>query len=380
MFVCIKNADVYAPEHIGKKDILCCNDRIVRIDDSICTENLPFEVKVIDAKGKKVIPGLIDQHVHITGGGGESGFTSRVPEIRFSHIIESGVTTVVGTLGTDAVTRSVQNLVAKAKALNEEGITCYCLTGAYELPSPTITGSVKDDITYINEVIGVKLAISDHRCSSPTKQEIIRLATDARLAGLVSGKVGEVHMHTGIGLEKLDTVLDIVKTTDIPIKHFRPTHMRKSLEANVVEFTQLGGYADYTASEDPEAKAKEIMESIEAGSVPERLTLSSDSNGSTPKWNEKRELIGITYAKMTNLWNQIKALVNAGMEFEAALSLVTRNVAKALEIYPKKGCLAENSDADIVILDDNNDITHVIAKGNVFMENGKVLKKGFFED
>ena len=27
MFLCVKNADLYAPEHLGKRDILICNDR-----------------------------------------------------------------------------------------------------------------------------------------------------------------------------------------------------------------------------------------------------------------------------------------------------------------------------------------------------------------
>ena len=95
---------------------------------------LPQGCRVLDAAGRRVIPGLIDQHVHITGGGGESGFTSRVPELRFSDSVKAGVTTLVGLLGTDSRTRNVQNLLAKTKALNEEGITAYCLTGAYEIP------------------------------------------------------------------------------------------------------------------------------------------------------------------------------------------------------------------------------------------------------
>ena len=95
-------------------------------------------------------------------------------------------------LGTDSFTRSVENLVAKAKGLNEEGITTYCLTGAYEYPSPTLTGRVDKDIAYINEVIGCKLAISDHRSSHVTRQELLRLATQVRLGSLIGGKPGEM--------------------------------------------------------------------------------------------------------------------------------------------------------------------------------------------
>lgn len=379
MFVCVKNADVYSPAPLGRNDILICNDRILAIRPDI--SGLPKDCRVIDAAGRRVIPGLIDQHVHITGGGGESGFTSRVPELRFSDSVRAGVTTLVGLLGTDSRTRSVQNLLAKTKALNEEGITAYCLTGAYEIPSPTLTGSVGDDILFLQEVIGVKVAISDHRSSNLTKEEMIKLASEARIAGLLSKKPGVVHMHTGSGRQGLGMILDIVKTTDIPIKHFRPTHMRKALEDDVVEFTGLGGYADYTSSEEPDEKSQEILDVLARGIPEDRLTISSDSNGSMPKWGPNRELIGITYAKMTSLFGQIRSLVQVkGLPLERALRFVTQNVAQALEIYPRKGCLAPDSDADLVILGPQMEIETVLAKGQVLMEEGKILKKGLFED
>ena len=380
MFLCIKNAEVYTPAPLGRRDVLLCGERVIAIAEHLDTQGLPGEVQVLDAAGKRLLPGLIDQHVHITGGGGESGFTSRVPELRFSQAIEAGVTTLIGLLGTDSRTRSVANLVAKTKALNEEGITAYCLTGAYAVPSPTLTGSVGDDIAFISEVIGVKVAISDHRSMCPTKEELAKLAAEARLAGLVSGKVGEVHMHTGVGRDGLKTVLEIVETTDIPIKHFRPTHMRKILEADAVKFSNLGGYVDYTSGEQPDAQAQVILDALRAGVPIDRLTISSDSNGSMPKWGPSKELVGITYARMTSLWAQVCALIRAGMPLEQAILPVTATVAQALELYPRKGCVAEGSDADLILVDDDLCIREVVAKGRLLMRDGQVLKKGFFED
>ena len=377
----IKNAELYAPERLGKKDILCVNGIIMKVDDSIDENTIPFETEVLDAGGRAVVPGLIDQHVHVTGGGGEKGFTSRVPEIKFSHIVESGVTTIVGLLGTDHYTRSVENLLAKTKALNEEGITAYCLTGSYAVPTITITGEVGKDIAYIEEIIGVKVAISDHRCSNPTKEELIRLASEVRIASLVSGKVGEVHMHTGIGKDGIKKVIEIIRETDIPAKHFRPTHMRKANEDDVVEFTKLGGYADYSSTEtDPLGKAQEIMDVIEKGAVEDHITISSDSNGSLPKWNEKKELIGITYARMTSLYGEVKALMQKGYPLERAIRFITSNVADALEIGDRKGYIREGGDADIVILDSDNEVDHVIARGNLVVKDKNAVKKGFFED
>ena len=95
MIKLLKNAQVYSPAPLGKKDVLVIGDKVARIDDSIQGyDGLP-EVEVIDLKGKKLLPGYIDIHIHITGGGGEQGFTSRVPESQLSVIVGSGITTVL---------------------------------------------------------------------------------------------------------------------------------------------------------------------------------------------------------------------------------------------------------------------------------------------
>ena len=151
----IKNIEVFSPENMGVKDVLIINGKITLIEDKI--QSFSEKIEMIDGTGKKLIPGLIDNHVHITGGGGEGSFKTRVPEITLSKLIEGGITTVVGLLGTDGITRSVENLVAKAKALKEEGVSVYVHTGSYGYPSVTLTDSVKKDIVFIDEVIGVKL-------------------------------------------------------------------------------------------------------------------------------------------------------------------------------------------------------------------------------
>lgn len=378
MFTLIKNARVYSPKDLGYKDILICNDKIIDIDKNI---NIDVKnIKVIDAENKIVFPGYIDQHVHVIGGGGEGGFRTRVPEIKISDCVTGGVTTLVGLLGTDAITRSVENLVAKVKALNEEGITAYCLTGSYEYPSVTITGSVQKDIAYIKEVLGVKLAISDHRCSNITEEELIRLVSQVRLAGLISGKCGIVHFHLGKGKNKLKLLFDLLRDSDLPIKHLRPTHVSRYYEEDAVKFANMGGYIDFTANKSSDDFLNFVMEMSQK--VPkDRMTMSSDSNGSMPKWNDKKEMIGITAAQITNLHETIKNFIKVkNADIENTLLLVTTNIAKALEIYPQKGCLKADSDADLLILNDDLEIETVIAKGKMMMSNKEVLVKGTYED
>ena len=310
------------------------------------------------------------------GGGGEGSFHSRCPELDFSQTVKNGVTTVVGMLGTDSMTRSIENLVAKTKALNEDGITAYCLTGAYEFPSPTLAGSVKKDVTFLSECIGVKIAISDHRNSCITTQELARLAADVRQAALFSGKVGVVHMHTGRGKSGLSQVMAIVENTDVPIKHFRPTHCGNQFD-DAVSFAAMGGWVDFTTYEDSSKSAKMLKRAIDSIEAVDHITCSSDSNGSMPKWNEKNEMIGMGIG--STLYAAIKALVQEeNVPLEEALPLITSNVARGLEIYPKKGCLAVDSDADLVLLDTDLNIDSVFAKGKVMMKDKKVLAYSYF--
>ena len=371
----LKNVDVYDPIHKGKKDIFIANDKIALVE-----ENMELDIPdLVEIDGSELIavPGFIDQHVHVTGGGGEGGFHSRTPELMLSNVIKAGVTTLVGLLGTDSHTRSIENLLAKTKALKNEGITAYCLTGAYEYPSVTLTGSVAKDIVYIDEIIGCKLAISDHRCSRPTKEELIRLISDIRIAALVSGKVGELHLHVGGIGNTLKDIMEIVEEAEVPIKHFRPTHMDCHLE-QAVEFMELGGWADFTAEPD---KAEDLYHVIQKAGI-EKMTVSSDSNGSIPVWNEKRDaVVDVKVGGMEPLFEVIRNLIrDFGVDLETAIQLITSNVAKALEIYPAKGALLPGSDADIVLLDKNLNIDTVMAKGKLMMKHKNLLAKGTFEE
>jgi len=255
MIKLIKGAKVYSPKYLGVKDVLIVGDRVGAIEDNIdFIENINVEVEIIDGTNKILVPGFIDSHVHILGGGGEGGFKTRTPEITLSDITKGGVTTVVGCLGTDGMSRTMTSLVAKARGLEEEGISTFIYSGSYRIPVTTITGDVMKDIMVVDKVIGVgEIAISDHRSSQPTIEEIKKLVADVRVGGILSGKAGIVNIHLGDGKTMIKPLLDIIENTEIPYTQFLPTHMNRNGELfeEGIKYAKNGGILDFTTSSDP---------------------------------------------------------------------------------------------------------------------------------
>ena len=226
----LTNANVYAPEFLGQQNVLLAGGKIVYIGEKLPTLDDALEAEVIDLDGRSIVPGFIDSHTHITGGGGEAGFSTRVPPVPLSQFTRAGVTTVVGLLGTDDITRNTESMIAQVYALREEGLSAYCYTGGYHLPPTTLTGSVRSDIVFIEPIIGVgELAISDHRSSQPTLNELLKIASEAHVARLMTGKAGILHLHLGDGERGLSLVREALEQAEIPARTYNPTHINLSL-------------------------------------------------------------------------------------------------------------------------------------------------------
>lgn len=390
MLTVIKNGQLYGPEYLGKKDILITGERIGYIADNIdIPKSFPY-IKTIDAKGKVVVPGFIDSHVHICGGGGEGSYKTRTPEIQLTDITKGGVTTVIGVLGTDGTTRTMSNLIAKARGLEEEGITTFVNTGCYEVPVRTLTGSIQDDIILIDKIIGVgEIAISDHRSSAPTSAEIARIAANARLGGILSGKAGVVNIHIGDGKDKLDMLVEVVENTDIPINQFIPTHVNRNAQLfeEAIKFSKMGGRLDLTTSttkqflEEGEIKCSKALKMIIDNKIPlSNITFTSDGQGSLPNFDENGKYLGLQIGKVTSLFKEVKDAIKCeGIDISDAIRVITSSPADIYKLKGK-GYLKEGYDADLVLLDiDTLDIDTVIAKGRLMIENNNILVKGTFE-
>lgn len=383
----VKGAEIYAPEFLGQKDLILAGDKIAFIGENI---SLGKTVEEINAEGKYLVPGFIDNHVHITGGGGEGSYKTRTPEIVLSDIIGAGVTTVVGCLGTDGVTRTMSNLLAKARALEEEGITAYIYTGSYRIPVDTLTGSIRQDLIFIKEIIGVgEVALSDHRSSQPTLEEFTKVAAEAHVGGMLSGKAGIVVIHLGNAAGKLSLLEELIEKTEIPKTQFLPTHVGRDgdLMTAAITYAKNGGLVDLTSSTPkhfPGGKKGTIDEALKymfhQGVPVENISLSSDGQGSLPEFDADGRLTGLGVGKVSSLYEAFKAAVlKQKIPLTSALQVVTSNPARNLKLK-QKGEIAVGRDADLLLLNrDDLSIDSVIARGRFMVKDGIIRVKGTFE-
>lgn len=388
-FTLVRNAHIYAPEDLGIQDVLLAGDKIAQIGKNL---EIPatYAVTEIEASGKTLLPGFIDSHVHMIGGGGEGGFATRTPEITLSKITTSGVTTLVGCLGTDGTTRHVESLLAKARGLECEGLTTYIYTGAYEIPTPTITGSIRKDIVVIDKIIGAgEIAMADHRSAQPSTQAYAELAAEARIGGMLSGKAGIIDMHMGDGRDGLKKLYEITANGEIPKAQFLPTHINRNqaLFKEGISWAKAGGRMDITSGVSPASGSTHAVKPSTAVKIAldeqvplAAITMSSDGNGSMPIFDAAGNTIGVGVADQKSLFTEFHDMVQQEqISLSDAIQVLSTNVAKALKLYPQKGCIAAGSDADFLLIDQDFTLTDVWARGQHMVENSQARVKGTFE-
>jgi beta-aspartyl-dipeptidase (metallo-type) len=365
IFKLIHNGTVYTPEPLGPTDVLLVKDKIVGIGpvDQKALLALDSECEIIDATGCIVTPGLIDPHEHIIGAGGEHGFDSRMPEITLEQIALSGITTLVGLLGTDTTTRHLACLHAKAKQLSSEGITAYLYTGGFEVPPSTFLTRITDDLVMINEVIGTgEIAISDYRWVDPPLFELARVVTETMLGGMMSGKAGVTHFHVGEGRKQLSMLKALMDEYDIPAKCIYPTHITRTPELldDAIALTKRGSFVDMDIVEENLADCLNLYR--ERGGLMERLTVSSDAH--TPGGSPEK-----LYGQFVDCVREHR------LPIELVLPCFTRNPAEVLKLT-SKGRLEQDVDADVLVLEGNSlDIRHVFAGGKQLVRDGQVVQK-----
>jgi beta-aspartyl-dipeptidase (metallo-type) len=386
----IRNADVFAPRPLGRQDLLLGAAKILWMGPGRELPELPAALRAatqtIDLAGARLIPGLIDGHVHVTGGGGEAGFRTRVPAPPLSRFTLSGVTSVIGLLGTDDIARSPRELLAAVYALREEGLNAWAYTGGYHVPPATLTGSVQSDLVFIEAFLGVgEVAISDHRSSQPTLEELLRLASSAHVAGMMANKAGILHLHVGDGTRGLEPVRRALVESELPPRVFQPTHVnrRRALFDEAIDLAKQGCTVDVTAfpvadGEDAYGAADAVRRFLAAGAPPELITVSSDAGGCLPCFDEHGHVTRMEVGSAGALLQTLRDLVAQGLPLDQALPPFTGNPASLLRLKGK-GVIATGADADLVALDATGSAQTVIILGQVHVQGGRAVCRGTFE-
>ncbi|MGH8188505.1 MAG: beta-aspartyl-peptidase [Steroidobacteraceae bacterium] len=385
----IRNANLYAPQPLGIQNLLIGSGRILWIGKE--TFDLPVALRsiarTIDAAGRTTIPGLIDAHVHVTGGGGEAGFRTRVPPVPLSRFTTAGITTVVGLLGTDDVARGPGELLATIYALREEGLSAYGYSGGYHVPPVTLTGSVRGDLVFIEALIGIgEIAISDHRSSQPTLDELLRIASECHVAGVMTGKAGILHLHLGDGERGLALVREALKQSELPARVFNPTHVnrRRALFDEAVELARQGSTVDITAfpvaaDEDAWPAAEALARYLASGAPPDRVTISSDAGGCLPCFDADGRVTHMDVGSTGAMLETLREALAGALPLEAILPALTSNPAKLLRLA-RKGMIAAGNDADLVVLDSEHRADTVLVRGETHVQDREAIQRGTFEN
>ncbi|HCU64695.1 MAG TPA: beta-aspartyl-peptidase [Rheinheimera sp.] len=380
MITRISQAEVYSPAALGVQQLLVAGNRIAGLAQQLDIQGA--EVFELEASGCLLVPGFVDSLAHIIGGGGEGGFTTRTSEMQFADAARAGVTTLVGVLGTDAVTRTLTNLLAKASAFNELGVTCYCYTGSYQIPARTLMADVMEDLVLIDKFIGVgEVAIADHRSSQPTADELKKLASQARVGGMLAGKAGIVSVHVGSAAAGLSLLHEVAQSSDIPLTQFYPTHINRNQHLLQMGFTYVaaGGYIDFTTSTTAQDLAQgeikcadALLQAWQQGVNINNISFSSDANASLPEFDSNNNFIGLGEGRIASLYEEVADAIRLGVPTEIALQVVTQNPARILKL-PKKGKIAVGADADLVLLDKTTlTIKAVMAQGRWLYSDGSL--------
>jgi beta-aspartyl-dipeptidase (metallo-type) len=331
----IENGEVYTPAPRGRATIVVAGGRIEKIGEVRASSLDALNPEVVDASGCIIVPGLIDCHIHLIGGSGEKGFGSATPGITAQELRAAGTTTVVGLLGTDTTTKTLPALLAKVKALRDEGLNTRMWTGGYDARSllgSERNASVRDDIVLIDEIIGAgEIAIADRRGVHFDARTLARLASDCYVAGTLTGKAGVLHLHTGELPERLTILRDLLDL-GVPAAALHPTHVNRNEELfrEAVELTRRGVTVDLDVVDEDLVHWLRLFD----GDL-SMLTISTDS----------------PIGRVTALREQIVSAVRENaLSIEDAFALATRNPARVLKLHDA-GELAAGKRADLLMLD-----------------------------
>ncbi len=362
-------------------------------------EQLPFELaqaKVIDAKGLFVSPGFIDIHVH--GGGGQDFMLGEQEsnEIICKTHLRHGTTTIVPTLSTS-------DRVSFEHAL--QGITKSSISMCN---GPNIPGVHMEGPYFAQSQRGAQAA---HFIRNPDPDEylslleqfpnIIRWAAAPELPGAL--KMGRdlnrlgVHMSIGHSDALYDEALLAYENGYDCITHlYSATSMVKRINAfRYAGIVEAAFYLDGMTVEiiaDGKHLPPSLLRLIYKIKGAEHICLITDGISAAGQTGEVGELYDSSSKQMIVIEDGVAKLLDrqafagsiattdllvrnmvklADVPMVEAVKMMTATPARMIGLEKKKGSISSGMDADLLIFDEDINVSHVMVGGRLIVSDIK---------
>lgn len=116
---------------------------------------------------------------------------------------------------------------------------------------------------------------------------------------------------------------------------------------------------------------------VEAAVNLSHITMSSDGNGSMPRFDEEGNIVGVGVGTQASLLEKVRDLcLLEGMSLQEAIQVVTSNVAHAVKLWPRKRGIQVGADADLLVLAPRIKVNQVWARRQLM---GQPVVFGTFE-
>jgi N-acetylglucosamine-6-phosphate deacetylase len=346
---------------------------------------VPRGAREVAARGKIVVPGFVDVHIHGAGGRDVMEATPEALEVIAATVARHGTTSLVATTVTASemetcrcvadIARFIlaaglspaRELAAEIVGIHFEGpFISQARRGVH--PSEWITApSVELLSRFLKEARGTGQILT----LAPELPGSLELIAAAREAGLVVS-IG----HTDASHEQAQAAIAAgARHAAHVFNAMRPFSHRETGVVGAV-LTSPDVSAELIADGvHVDAAAMHMLLDLK---TPERVILVSDGTAATGMPDGKyrlgtfevtvsggvcRNAEGKLAGSTLTLDRALRNIVALGVPLASALRMVTANPARQIGLGSRKGVLAVGADADLVFLDDNLEIAGVMTRG-----------------
>jgi len=374
----LKNGEIYIDQCFLKKNIYINGEKIVRITDKILESR-----KSIDCENKLIMPGFIDPHVHFALDLGE--FQSRDDFYQGSKIAAlGGVTTFIDFLDPILKNDDLEKTLKKRQGLAKESLVDYSFhvtlgnfaDNVYDLIDKAKTlglPSIKVFTTYsdsnrrislkklydlISEDILVLIhaekdeliteveKVFNYKKSRPWYSEYLQILEIAGIAELKKGYVYFVHTTCGSAIQMVKEKFENLLMNNIFFESC-PQYFYLSESKYKEENRKLFLIAPPLRSKKEMIYLKENIDNIS--------TIGTDHCSFTLKDKERYDEVSKIPKGFGSIEYSFSLMYN--LFGEKIVDKFTKNPAKIFGLYPQKGKIELNTDADLVIFDPNKEFT-----------------------